>query len=652
MSCYCINPLCDQRQNPYNTENCLSCGTSLLINDRIRLIKPLRALTQELFTYMEVFEVEDAGTQWNPVREQRIMKVLRWGSPKMVELIEQEALTLQLIHHPRIPKSTLDDFFTFVPNDTQLTLRCLVMDKVEGHNLEQWIEFNGKISQSLALEWFRQLIEILHDVHRSNFFHRDIKPSNIILQPNGQLSLIDFGVARRVTDTYLAKISGSGGTNTGRGGRYEITSVVTPGYTSLEQIEGRAVPQSDFFALGRTLVHLVTATPPIDLSKDTKTGNLLWRKDAPQIDKPFADFIEELMAPLPGNRPATTEVILQRLDHLPFKSKLNRVIKSKQFKISAFVLGLLSIVGFIYASLPLVAKYYLDSGKKAYVENQLDQAENNFQKAVYLNPSLKYVVADYFLNQGKEAYKENRITDAEKDFQRVIKYEYNLTNVVSGFYFEKGLQHQNDPKVARTDYELAIKYNPKDDSAYNNLAIACQQLYDYNCVNKTYEMIFKLKPNKWESHYGLGDFYDRQGEYDLAQKQYEIAIRSSDKAIFAVAGLARLKNKNGDYNAAATLALNGLQKTTNKELQASLYKDLGWARLMQNKLNEAQNYLEKATKLDSERTDAYCLLSQIEESLGQLNYARAYIDACILTKSSLPEVFLWREQLLDRILDK
>ncbi|WP_375515666.1 serine/threonine protein kinase, partial [uncultured Nostoc sp.] len=305
MLCYCINPLCDQRQNPDNIENCLSCGTSLLINDRIRLIKPLRALTQELFTYMEVFEVEDAGTHWNPVREQRIMKVLRWGSPKMVELIEQEALTLQLIHHPRIPKSTLDDFFTFVPNDTQLTLRCLVIDKVEGQNLEQWIEFNGRISQSLALEWFRQLIEILHDVHRSNFFHRDIKPSNIILQPNGQLSLIDFGVARRVTDTYLAKISGSGGTNTGRGGRYEITSVVTPGYTSLEQIEGRAVPQSDFFALGRTFVHLVTATPPIDLSKDTKTGNLLWRKDAPQIDKPFADFIDELMAPLPGKRPQT-----------------------------------------------------------------------------------------------------------------------------------------------------------------------------------------------------------------------------------------------------------------------------------------------------------------------------------------------------------
>ncbi|MHC5717667.1 MAG: tetratricopeptide repeat protein [Nostoc sp.] len=390
----------------------------------------------------------------------------------------------------------------------------------------------------------------------------------------------------------------------------------------------------------------------MELPKDEQTGRLIWRNKATQIDKPFADFLDELMAALPGQRPQTTRVILQRLDNLPFKSKLNRVIKSKPFKISAFVLGLMSISALIYASLPLIAKYYLDSGKKAYAENQLDQAENDFQKAVYLNSSLKYTVADYFFNQGKEAYKENRIADAEKDFQRVIKYEYNLTNSVSNFYFEKGLQHQNDPKLARKNYELAIKYNPKDDTAYNNLAIAYQQLYDYNCVNKTYEIIFKLKPNKWESHYGLGDFYDRQGEYDLAQKQYEIAIRSSDQAIFAVAALARLKNKKGDYNAAATLALNGLKKTNSKELQASLYKDLGWARLMENKLPEAEKYLEKATKLDSERTDAYCLLSQVEESLGQFNYARAYIDACILTKSSLPEVFRWRQELLDHILDK
>lgn len=611
MSCYCINPLCDQRQNPDNIENCLSCGTLLLINDRIRLIKPLRALTQELFTYMEVFEVEDAGTQWNPVREQRIMKVLRWGSPKMVELIEQEALTLQLIHHPRIPKSTLDDFFVFVPNDTQLTLRCLVMDKVEGQNLEQWIEFNEKISQSLVLEWFRQLIEILHDVHRSNFFHRDIKPSNIILQPNGQLSLIDFGVARRVTDTYLAKISGSGGTNTGRGGRYEITSVVTPGYTSLEQIEGRAVPQSDFFALGRTLVHLVTASPPTDLSKDTKTGNLLWRDKAPQIDKPVADFIDELMAFLPGQRPQTTEVILQRLEKLPQQIKNYKLANSKVFQYSKYTLMVLGFVGGVFLSIPLAANYLVAQGERAEAANNSQGAQEFFDSAIKINPQVK--------------------------------------NSISQFYFDKASRSTQKLRDAKKYYELSIKYNHQDVDTYNGLAFVCQLLNEFDCVTTNYEKALNLKPDTWEGHYGLGTFYDEQGKKDLAEQQYELSLKSNSQAIPVMNNLSRLKNLKSDYNSAIALALQGLQKTKESKLQAALYKNLGWAKLEQKKLSEAKEYLEKAGELDPQRADIYCLLAQVQEALGDNDNSWLNWEACLILESKQPEVFRWREDVLQRI---
>ncbi|MHC5770939.1 MAG: protein kinase domain-containing protein [Nostoc sp.] len=611
MSCYCINPLCDQRQNPDNIENCLSCGTLLLINDRIRLIKPLRALTQELFTYIEVFEVEDAGTQWNRVREQRIMKVLRWGSPKMVELIEQEALTLQLIHHPRIPKSTLDDFFTFVPNDTQLILRCLVMDKVEGQNLEQWIEFNEKISQSLVLEWLRQLIEILHDIHRSNFFHRDIKPSNIILQPNGQLSLIDFGVARRVTDTYLAKISGSGGTNTGRGGRYEITSVVTPGYTSLEQIEGRAVPQSDFFALGRTLVHLVTATPPTDLSKDTKTGNLLWRKDAPQIDKPVADFIDELMAFLPGQRPQTTEVILQRLEKLPKQIKNYRLANSKVFKYSKYTLMILGFIGGVFLSIRLAANYLVAEGQKLEAANNSQGAQESFDSAIKIYPEVK--------------------------------------NSIFKFYFDKASRSTQNLRIAKKYYELSIKYNNQDVDTYNNLAFVCQLLNEFECVTTNYEKALKLKPDSWSGHYGLGTFYDDQGKKDLAEQQYQLAIKINSQAIPVINNLSRLKNLKGDYNAAIALALQGLQKTKEPKLQAALYKNLGWALFEQNKVGQAKEYLEKAGEIDPQRADTYCLLAQVQEALGDNDNSWLNWEACLILESKVPEVFRWRGDVLQRI---
>jgi serine/threonine protein kinase len=150
------------------------------------------------------------------------MKVLKCGDQKLLELIRRESLALQLIRHPNIPTSTIDDYFTFTPHDSSLELHCLIMQKFEGQNLEQWIESSGRIPQSLALKWLKQMVEILDIVHKSGFFHRDIKPDNIIAQPNGQLALVDFGGVRRVTNTYLAKVGGSGETSMGTSSGYEL----------------------------------------------------------------------------------------------------------------------------------------------------------------------------------------------------------------------------------------------------------------------------------------------------------------------------------------------------------------------------------------------------------------------------------------------
>lgn len=611
MSSYCINPLCDHRQNPDDIEHCLSCGTSLLINDRIRLVKPLRPLTDDPFNYFEVFEVDDAGTRWNPVRRQRVIKVLKWKSPKLVKLIEQESLTLQLIQHPNIPESTLDDFFTFVPKNSPLTLRCLVMDKFEGQNLEQWIEFNGKISQSLALEWLKQLVEILDTVHRSNFFHRDIKPSNIVLQPSGQLALVDFGTARRVTDTYLAKVSGSGGTSAGREGIYEITSVITPCYTPIEQINGRAVPQSDFFSLGCTFVNLVTATPLSNLPTEEKTGNLIWRKDAPQIDKPFADFIDELMAPLPGQRPQTTEVILQRLEKLPKQIKNYKLANSKVFKYSKYTLMVLGFVGCVFLSIPLAASYLVTQGQKSEAANNSQEAQESFDSAIKIYPQVK--------------------------------------NYISKFYFDKASRSTQNLRSAKKYYELSIKYNNQDVDTYNNLAFVCQLLNEFECVTNNYEKALKLKPDSWSGHYGLGTFYDDQGKKDLAEQQYQLAIKSNSQAIPVINNLSRLKNLKGDYNAAITLALQGLQETKEPKLQAALYKNLGWAKLQQKKLGQAKEYLEKAGELDPQRADTYCLLAQVQEALGDNDNSWLNWEACLILDSKVPEVFRWRGDVLQRI---
>ncbi|WP_313932031.1 MULTISPECIES: protein kinase domain-containing protein [Nostoc] len=607
---YCINPLCEARENPDDAENCLSCGTPLLVDGRIRLIKPLRELTGDSHIDVEVWEVEDAGTKWDTMRRHRIMKVLKWGSPKIVEMFERESKTLRLLSHPCIPKSTMDDFFTVTPNKFPLTLRCLVMDKIEGENLQEWIELNGQISQSLALDWLQQLVEILDLIHHTEIFHRDIKPANIILQPDGRLALVDFGGARRITDTYLAKVSASGGTST-RPGNYEVTAVVSTCYTPLEQINGKAIPQSDFYALGRTLVRLITGTSLISLSTDQKTGKLIWRDKAQQIDKPLADFIDELMAPLPAQRPQTTELILQRLEKLPQQIKNYRLATSKVFKYSKYTLIVLGIIGGIFLSLPLVANYLVAQGRKLEAANNTQQAQKFFNLALKISPQ------------------SNR--------------------TISSFYFERGARNSNTLKAAKRYYELAIKYNNQDVDAYSNLAYVCEKLNQDDCVIKNYENSFKLKPDSWEARYGLALFYDNRGMYDLAQKQYQLAIQMSREAIPAINNLSRLKILDKKYNSAIALAQEGLKETDNVKLKSSLYKNLGWAKLELKRYAEAKADLEKSTKLDA-RTDAYCLLAQAQEALNEINDARLTWEICLIAESNQQEVQEWRLQILKRLL--
>lgn len=310
---YCINPNCPKRRNPDDLRHCQECGTPLLIpdplllQDRYRLLEPLSDFNEQRYT--ETFKTEDLIDDQYPVK---VIKVLR--DPVMLDVFQEHARMLQELQklkHPGIPRVEVDGYFIFSPKNEPEGLRCLVMEHIEGLNLKEWLAEHKRISQELALDWLKQMTEILEQLHQHRIFHRDIKPSNIMLRQgkelDGQLVLIDFATARVMTDSYLIKMSGSRG---------DTTTVISSGYTSLEQINGRAVPQSDFYSMGRTFVHLMTGMHPNDFPEDG-TGKLLWHEKAPQISEWLADFIDDLMAILVSRRPLNTQEILRRLETNP-----------------------------------------------------------------------------------------------------------------------------------------------------------------------------------------------------------------------------------------------------------------------------------------------------------------------------------------------
>jgi formylglycine-generating enzyme required for sulfatase activity/predicted Ser/Thr protein kinase len=313
----CINPSCPKPKTPDNLLFCPACGSELLLEGRYRA-------TRELGKggFGKTYEVSDCSKR-NAASGDRntpkVLKILTNNDAKYVELFQREAEVLSRLNHPGIPQVEPDGYFTVFPRNSTEPLHCLVMEYIEGMNLEEYLQQreNRPINQKLALKWLTELVTILDVAHNYNSFNRDIKPSNIMLQPDGTLVLIDFGTARKITSTIIA-----GGQN---------TQAYTPDYGAPEQQKGYAVLQSDFFALGRTFVYLLTGKHPNQFY-DPYTDECNWRTATNNVSSLLADFLDYLMARLPGERPANIQVIfqdLQQIEQKLYPTKVPLTVPSK-----------------------------------------------------------------------------------------------------------------------------------------------------------------------------------------------------------------------------------------------------------------------------------------------------------------------------------
>lgn len=297
---YCINPRCPKPNDPANLNNrvCRNCGSELLLQGRYQVMR----LLSDSSGFGKVYEAYYGAIP-------KLLKVLKQkhnDKPRIIELFQQEAAVLSQLNHPGVPRVDPDGYFQFFPSNSNEPVHCIIMEKIDGLNLKQWMRQQGNhpISEKQGFNWLKQLAEILHLVHQKNYFHRDIKPENIMIRSNGQLVLIDFGTARELTFTYLADVGGAG----------SVTKISSAGYTPPEQEKGHAVPQSDFYALGRTFVYLLTGKQATDSAiYEPLTDTCHWRKLALDISEPFANLIDKLMAPTAAKRHKNTQEILDEI---------------------------------------------------------------------------------------------------------------------------------------------------------------------------------------------------------------------------------------------------------------------------------------------------------------------------------------------------
>jgi serine/threonine protein kinase len=229
--------------------------------------------------------------------EQVTIKILAF-SPQMqweeLKLFEREAQILETLTHPRIPRYR--DYFDLDKNEGKgLPWFALVQDYIPGSSVQELIEKGRRFSEKEVRFIAKEILEILIYLHELSppVLHRDIKPSNLILGEDKHIYLVDFGAVQA-----QAAVTG-----------VTFTIVGTSGYAPLEQFWGRAIPASDIYALGATLINLLTGIAPADLpQKESRiqfidkvnihSSLLAWIEKATEvaIEKRFTNAREALEA--------------------------------------------------------------------------------------------------------------------------------------------------------------------------------------------------------------------------------------------------------------------------------------------------------------------------------------------------------------------
>lgn len=270
--------------------------------------------------------VERANMTW-AVKEVRKDGSNDYNIVKQGLIAEIDAL--KSVKHSKLPRivDVIDNEDSFI----------IVMDYIEGRSLDRILEEKGPQSEENVVKWAIQLCEVLGYLHSrpTPIIYRDMKPSNVMLRPNGDVTIIDFGTAKK----YEVAVG-------------ETTGLGTAGFAAPEQYGGlgRTDARTDIFALGMTLYTLLTGIDPQKhLVIDTSV-----RKVNPMISPGLDEIILKCTQREPEKRYKSCAEMMYELEH--YKDNDAKGRKKKKLKIASFFTTLLLSAGCLVSGLVFSAQ--------------------------------------------------------------------------------------------------------------------------------------------------------------------------------------------------------------------------------------------------------------------------------------------------------
>ena len=235
----------------------------------------------------------------------RALKTPHGIASQSEKMLQESILQSKLLDHPNIVKLLTVDII-----DRTL---IMVMEYINGTDLEKLIDEQDHLKINIALKYFKQILSALNFAHKYKVIHRDIRPSNILINENDDIKITDFGTSKLLNEK-----------------QYATTKIGSPPYMAPEQFEGRAVFASDIYSTGCLFYEMITGFPPIimanpmEIYKRAKSGKIIpLSKKIPTISSDLNWIIMKTLSPDLSKRYKKTIEVIEDLNKMEKKGNDN-----------------------------------------------------------------------------------------------------------------------------------------------------------------------------------------------------------------------------------------------------------------------------------------------------------------------------------------
>lgn len=392
------------------------------------------------------------------LNRQWAIKKVRKSSSQTTSMLMAEASIMKNLDHPMLPR--------IVGIEEDPKFFYIIMDFVQGENLKTVVTSSGPQAQDTVVSWGVKLCDVLTYLHGKGIVYRDMKPANIMLSPDGNIKLIDFGIAREYKENASE----------------DTTALGTEGYAAPEQYEGKGQTdaRTDVYGMGITLFQLLTGVNPSSYQENIFSIRL----QNPNLSSGLDKIILKCTNKDPKKRYQSTEELKKAL--LNYRKLDDKFLKKQKKVIKKFftLLGL-STLCFVIAGGSFIASYFQKNNRYSALLSGVP-SKANIIKAIDVKPSETAGYVALLNHYGKEIdqnelsefshiYGEHRedITDiedvsmiaGEKILGSYSEKSIRAKLVAGEPYFNTASKKYSSAKIYVSMAEFYRAYIMQDDSA-------------------------------------------------------------------------------------------------------------------------------------------------------------------------------------------